>query len=263
MNLFYSDKIISVLSNHFSIWLGMTAFFTVVAWVFPAARGQKVFRKDYLTDLGLFFAGGIFYPLASAAMVVTVITVVGLFVGQDAVIHYTKSGNPYVQMLPLWAQGLLYFVVSDFIMYWLHRAYHHAPLWRWHKLHHSATEMDWLTMARFHPFNVLLYSTFVAVLMYFVGFSLELIAYTAPLNVFYSAFVHANWELEFPKPLNYLLASPTFHRWHHTHQKEGGNKNFAPTFPIFDVLFGTYYQPAAGTKPTTLGLDQPEKSVWW
>jgi sterol desaturase/sphingolipid hydroxylase (fatty acid hydroxylase superfamily) len=48
------------------------------------------------------------------------------------------------------------------------------------------------------------------------------------------------------------LASPVFHRWHHTSEAEGLDKNFASTFPILDVIFGTYYMPR-GRLPEQFG----------
>src|SRR5665811_678375 len=59
---------------------------------------------------------------------------------------------------------------------------------------------------------------------------------------FHSAFVPANlnWALG---PFKYVLATPIFHRWHHTSLEEGGNTNFAGTFPIWDILFGTFRMP--------------------
>jgi sterol desaturase/sphingolipid hydroxylase (fatty acid hydroxylase superfamily) len=54
--------------------------------------------------------------------------------------------------------------------------------------------------------------------------------------------VHANLGWTYG-PFKYVLASPVFHRWHHTYPEEGGNKNFAPTFPFLDLMFGTFYMP--------------------
>ena len=72
---------------------------------------------------------------------------------------------------------------------------------------------------------------------------------------FHSAFVHANlnWTLG---PFKYVLATPVFHRWHHTSPAEGGESNFAPTFAIWDLLFGTFYMPE-GKLPETFGVDDP------
>ena len=75
----------------------------------------------------------------------------------------------------------------------------------------------------------------------------------APFNLVYSAMVHANLNWTFG-PLRYVLASPVFHRWHHTSEEEGLDKNFASTFPFLDLLFGTFYMPA-GRRPEVYGTN--------
>jgi len=63
-----------------------------------------------------------------------------------------------------------------------------------------------------------------------------------PFTVAHSAFMHANlnWTLG---PFKYVIAGPVFHRWHHTAAERGGEKNFASTFPLIDLAFGTFYMP--------------------
>ena len=61
-------------------------------------------------------------------------------------------------------------------------------------------------------------------------------------------------------PFRYVLASPAFHRWHHTSEEEGLDRNFAGLFPWIDLLFGTFYMPE-GRRPERFGLaheDVPE-----
>ena len=71
-----------------------------------------------------------------------------------------------------------------------------------------------------------------------------------PFNIVYSALVHANLNWTFG-PFRYVFASPVFHRWHHTNETEGLDKNFAPTFPVLDLVFGTFYMPAASCRRTS------------
>ena len=54
-------------------------------------------------------------------------------------------------------------------------------------------------------------------------------------------------------PLGWLIGSPKFHRWHHTSEEEGLDKNLAGLFPFYDKLFGTYYMPK-GRLPERFGL---------
>jgi len=54
------------------------------------------------------------------------------------------------------------------------------------------------------------------------------------------------------------LATPVFHRWHHTSQEEGGNTNFAGTFPVWDILFGTWRMPE-NVMPDHYGVDNQDQ----
>ena len=51
------------------------------------------------------------------------------------------------------------------------------------------------------------------------------------------------WDPFLLTSLRYVIAGPVFHRWHHTAADRGGSSNFAGTFPIWDLLFGTFYMP--------------------
>jgi len=47
-----------------------------------------------------------------------------------------------------------------------------------------------------------------------------------------------------------------FHRWHHTAAESGGEKNFASTFPVLDLIFGTFYMPK-DKAPDSYGVSDP------
>src|SRR5439155_23777331 len=123
--------------------------------------------------------------------------------------------------------------------------------WRFHDTHHSPSVVDWNSAGRFHVVNVLLDLTVADVTVLLLGFSPAVFAVLVPVGVVYSAMVHANLRWTFG-PLRFVLASPVFHRWHHTTQAEGLDKNFAPTLAFLDVLFGTFYMPA-GKLPERYG----------
>jgi sterol desaturase/sphingolipid hydroxylase (fatty acid hydroxylase superfamily) len=77
-----------------------------------------------------------------------------------------------------------------------------------------------------------------------------------PVTIAHSAFVHANLDWTFG-PFKYVIATPVFHHWHHTAADRGGEKNFAATFPVLDLIFGTFYMPA-GEKPDRYGIADRE-----
>ena len=84
----------------------------------------------------------------------------------------------------------------------------------------------------------------------------NVLVWVGPFTVAHSALVHANLNWTFG-PFKYVLASPVFHRWHHTTAERGGSKNFAGTFPIFDLLFGTFYMPK-NELPDRYGVSDPD-----
>ncbi|MFN0051499.1 MAG: sterol desaturase family protein [Planctomycetales bacterium] len=167
-----------------------------------------------------------------------------------------------VRDLPVWQQGLAILLLQDPLLYWIHRLFHSRLGWKFHAVHHSPTTLDWLSMMRIHPVNNLLEFALADVIVLLLGFSPEALAWLAPFNTAYSAMVHANLNWTFG-PVRYLFASPVFHRWHHTTQEEGLDKNFAPTFPLLDIAFGTFYMPA-GRMPQVFGTGDPlfPETVW-
>jgi sterol desaturase/sphingolipid hydroxylase (fatty acid hydroxylase superfamily) len=95
----------------------------------------------------------------------------------------------------------------------------------------------------------------VDVILLMAGISPNIMLWVGPFTMFHSAFVHANlsWTLG---PFKYVLATPVFHRWHHTPFEHGGNTNFAGTFPVWDILFGTFRMPE-NELPDGYGADDP------
>jgi sterol desaturase/sphingolipid hydroxylase (fatty acid hydroxylase superfamily) len=143
---------------------------------------------------------------------------------------------------PLWQQCLVVLLIQDVYFYWSHRLFHARWAWRFHAVHHSPEVLDWTATSRFHLVNSLLSFSGADVLVLLLGFPLASLVALNTFNVAYSAMVHANLNWTFG-PLRHVLASPVFHRWHHTTRAEGRDRNFAATFPILDVIFGTFYMP--------------------
>ena len=181
------------------------------------------------------------------------------FMTQQQVGDYVANGYGPVAALGFWGQIAFYLLVSDFLLYWVHRKFHGVQLWRFHAIHHSAEDVDWTTAYRFHPVNLCLGPFLVDVLMLYAGVSPKVLLALAPFQTLSALFVHANLKWTFG-PLKYIFATPVFHRWHHTSPEFGGDKNFAPAFSFWDVLFGTFYMPK-GELPQNYGVvdrDVPE-----
>jgi sterol desaturase/sphingolipid hydroxylase (fatty acid hydroxylase superfamily) len=168
---------------------------------------------------------------------------------------FTNGGGP-LRRLPFAGQAIVYLLLSDLMAYWIHRTLHFSTLWKYHAIHHSATQVDWTTAYRNHPINLFLQQSFIGVTMIFLGVSPEVMVFLVPWDVFSAALVHSNVKWSFGW-LKYIIATPVFHRWHHGLPEDGGNNNFAPTFAFWDLLFGTFYMPD-GRLPKVFGVDEPD-----
>ena len=144
---------------------------------------------------------------------------------------------------PLFIQFLEIMFLTDFVQYWFHRCFHQVPsLWNFHAVHHSAQAMDWLAGSRMHVVEVILLRSVTTLPMYVMGFA-EPALYAYIFFVYLlSVFIHANIRVPFGW-LQYVVATPRFHHWHHGIEEEAIDKNFAIHFPMIDMAFGTFHMP--------------------
>ena len=134
------------------------------------------------------------------------------------------------------------FVFSDLVGYFIHRAMHRVPLlWRFHRLHHEATELSWLDAWRQHPVDFVLHGIAVGVPGALLGASLSELASVVVLRKAFTTFLHANLAVDF----GFVLASPKFHGVHHSADSRDYDTNFAGTFPLWDVVFRTVHREGA------------------
>lgn len=235
-----------------SIALGVV-FALLTHWA-PCNPSRPWWRKrEIVTDVCYWFL----IPLAARFVRIGLMVMGAAYIynihGADALIKFYDDGFGPLAQMPLWAQAIFFLVVSDFLTYWIHRWYHGVHMWKYHAVHHSSHELDWISAARFHPVNILLGTVLVDVGLLLAGISPNVMLWVGPFTTATSAFVHANlnWTLG---PFKYVLAGPVFHRWHHTLADRGGSSNFSGTFPIWDLLFGTFYMPA-NELPDAYGID--------
>ncbi len=163
-------------------------------------------------------------------------------------------GDGPLSVLPFAAQVPAYLLLADLGLYATHRAFHGAALWRYHAVHHSSEHLEWISAQRFHPFDLFWHAVFGDCVLLLLGISPRVLVWLAPFTVGMSALTHANLDWDFG-PLRAVLASPAYHRWHHTGAAQGGSRNFAANFPVFDLMFGTYSRPA-GPRPHTYGVTE-------
>jgi len=137
---------------------------------------------------------------------------------------------------------------GDFIGYWRHRLEHSKILWPSHRVHHSDSQMTWLTLERFHPINRITTFLIDATFLLSLGFPAYAIVANSIVRHYYGYFIHADLPWTYGK-LGLIFVSPAMHRWHHVVDKSAHNTNFATVFSVFDRCFGTYSVPGICNVP--------------
>ena len=232
------------------VWLVLlTIVFVPLERMFARAP-SRVLRHEVGIDLGYYFINS----LVPAALLVLPLALLAATVQRLVPAEFHAA----VRALPLWAAIPAGLVVADIGSYWGHRISHASPLlWRFHAVHHSAEHVDFLVNTRAHPVDLVVTRLCGLVPLYVLGLgsagpagSLLPVVITL-VGTVAGFFIHANLRWRFG-PLEWLVATPAFHHWHHS-RTDHIDHNFAATFPWIDRLFGTHYLP--GHFPADYGVE--------
>lgn len=175
-------------------------------------------------------------------------------------------------ILGILAMTLLITIVSDFCVYWVHRAHHELKLiWPFHAVHHSAEVMSPITVYRKHPIYSLLSSFVRSILisgvqglilaLFFGKVSLMLIGGVTVLilafNILGANFRHSHIWISYGKFWSHIFISPAQHQIHHSLARKHWHKNYGEIFAFWDWAFGTLYVPEA-MEILEFGLSTPD-----
>jgi len=172
---------------------------------------------------------------------------------------------PRVERLLPWlhdsalASFLVYFVLYDFAAYWLHRAQHKFSWW-WalHSLHHSQRQVTVWSDDRNHIIDDLLMTLALVIFAQFVGVQPDDYILILMIGRLIESWSHANVDMSYGRVGERLIVGPRFHRLHHAlaspDERHIQDHNFAPVFPIWDMLFDTANYDG---KHLPTGVDDP------
>jgi sterol desaturase/sphingolipid hydroxylase (fatty acid hydroxylase superfamily) len=137
-------------------------------------------------------------------------------------------------------------MLMTLIAYGFHRTFHQVPLlWRWtHQLHHSAERMDIFGAFYFHPNEIAVQVALSTPLLALLGLSPEQAGVMGAIGLFAAILQHAN--LNTPTWLAIFMQRPEAHAVHHERGVHAFNYS---DFPLWDVLFGTFKNPARHEAP--------------
>lgn len=150
--------------------------------------------------------------------------------------------------VPTWVVALVAIVARDFANYWNHRLLHSPLLWPVHAIHHSDPDVNGMTTFRVHVLEAVVMTGSHILLLGWLSLPADAIGAMAVVLTLHNMYVHADLDWTHG-PLELLVASPRFHRWHHADLPEHHGKNLANVIPLFDVLFGTYLVPGPCVAP--------------
>lgn len=225
--------------------------FRPLEMVFPAKPGQRFFRAAWWTDL-CFFLG---QYLLWGTLVLWVLSRFSDFLAGIV----PQSFRTSVAAQPWWLQALEVIVLSDVLVYWGHRLQHRVGfLWRFHAVHHSSQELDWLAAHREHPLDTIYTMGLINLPAMVLGFPLETLAGFIVFRGLWAVYIHSNVRLR-TGPLRMLLGAPELHHWHHDRDRDAGN--YANISPLMDILFGTYRCP--DHEPAAFGINEPTPRTYW
>ena len=138
--------------------------------------------------------------------------------------------------------GLLAYFIATFVFYWWHRARHESP-WLWvafHQIHHSPQRLEVSTSFYKHPGEMIVNSVIGSLLVYgLLGLSPKAGAIYTLCTAIGEFFYHTN--VRTPHWVGWFFQRPEMHRIHHEY---GKHRNNYGDIVWWDMLFGTYENPA-------------------
>jgi sterol desaturase/sphingolipid hydroxylase (fatty acid hydroxylase superfamily) len=132
--------------------------------------------------------------------------------------------------------------ISDFFHYWFHRACHkYRWLWQFHGPHHAVQEFNCMALYGHLLAPAVQIPLLTVPFTFFFGIETpHEIALLSSFALAWAYFIHADTWVNFGH-LGVIFCDNAHHKMHHS--REHMNVNFATTFPIWDVVFGTYCKP--------------------
>jgi sterol desaturase/sphingolipid hydroxylase (fatty acid hydroxylase superfamily) len=206
---------------------GFLILLSIEAWFSYRENRQLYEKKDTWSSLGLGI-GNVVVGFATKAVIFGFF----LFLYQYRILTL-DAGK--------WWFWVLLFLADDFSYYWFHRTAHHVNwFWASHVVHHSSQHYNlaaalrqtwtgnatgafifwaWLPLLGFHPIWILLMQQ---------------------VSLIYQFWIHTETIQKLPRPLEFVLNTPSHHRVHHGRDLKYLDRNHGGILIIWDRLFGSF-----------------------
>ncbi|NBC67075.1 MAG: hypothetical protein GVY07_15640 [Bacteroidetes bacterium] len=245
------------------IFLG-TAFFILLLerWI-PLKNKWGIRKKELKPDL--------WHTFISTAM----FDAIGKTAALSLILYLQKTGiafsSPF-ENTSLLVNFITANIIGEFLPYVYHRVSHQGKedsvislfLWKIHAIHHLPGKLNWFKTNWIHPINMFL-NTFLKVApLLILGFSQEIIFLVGITHVVVAYISHANIDTK-TGWLDYIIVTPQVHHFHHSKKMEEA-KNYGNILPIWDLLFGTYYNRSGSVKKVGVVksfFNYPDQLNYW
>lgn len=272
-------------------WLYCATGIALAAWVHSRRQAAKSFDEVFfdseawlgrsaLNDYFILFAGAMLRMTILSWAFISAKPVADWVAGMMRAIGVTGTVIDGSAVGFALALTVILFVVDDFLRYVVHLAMHRVPeLWEYHKVHHSAEELNFATAERFHPVETVL-TSFAVVLgvgtangLFIAFFGDKLTPLTLfGANVFLFLFNvvggvlrHAPVWVSFGPQVEKWVISPAMHQIHHSDDPKHFDTNMGGSLAIWDRLFGTLYLANDRSEIAGFGIGAETKdfrSLW-
>ncbi len=149
-------------------------------------------------------------------------------------------------------------LLADFAYYWEHRFMHRVGFgWATHAVHHSSPYFNISVAYRFGPLDGIMPILFHLPLA-MMGFHPFLIFFAEAMVQLYQTALHTETVGKLPKPIEYVMNTPSHHRVHHASNRQYLDKNYAGILIIWDRMFGSF---AEEKEKVIYGVTEPINSV--
>ncbi len=145
---------------------------------------------------------------------------------------------PWTIPMTWWSFVLCLFWL-DFWRYWAHRIAHENRFW-WatHVTHHNSEKYNWSVSFRLSWTQHIKIIFFIPVAL--AGFHPVVFFIVHQIAVLYQFWIHTEYIVKLPRPIEYFFTTPSHHRVHHATNEKYLDKNYGSTFIIWDRMFGTF-----------------------
>jgi sterol desaturase/sphingolipid hydroxylase (fatty acid hydroxylase superfamily) len=159
--------------------------------------------------------------------------------------------------VPTWLMLIGDVAALDLWAYWLHRAYHEAPLmWRLHSVHHLDERLDSTSAFRFHFAEVALSALLRMAPIVLFAIPLAHVVIFETILLASAIFHHSNLRLPqcVERAISRVIVTPSIHWVHHHAATADTNSNYAAILSLWDPLFRTR-SPNRRTPEMRIGVE--------